>query len=95
MLICANGMSTGLLVKKIEKWAMNNQPDLEVKAYGINSYQENYENYDCILIGPQISYKLEEIKGVIGSKPITVIESVDYALGNVDNIMKQVDTIIK
>lgn len=32
LFVCAGGMSTGLIVKKMEKWASENGKDLVVKA---------------------------------------------------------------
>lgn len=94
MLVCAGGMSTGILMKKMEKWAEEKGIELEVKAYGVQSYEDEYQNYDCILIGPQISYKADEIKSKVNI-PVDQIQSFDYAIGNVDNIMKQVDALLK
>ena len=94
MLVCAGGMSTGILMKKMEKWAEEKEIDLEVKAYGVQNYEEAYQDYDCILVGPQISYKLAEIKSKVNI-PVDQIQSFDYAIGNVDNIMKQVDALLK
>ena len=94
MLICAGGMSTSILMKKMEKWGQDNNVDLEVEAYGLSSYEDNFSGYDCALLGPQISYKFDEIKGKINI-PMEQIASYDYAIGNVENIMKQVDTLLK
>lgn len=94
MLICAGGMSTSILMKKMEKWGQDKGVELHVDAYGLSTYEDSFEGYDCALLGPQVSYKLNEIKEKI-SIPIDKIESFDYAIGNVDNIMKQVDALLK
>jgi len=91
MLVCAGGMSTGILMNKMRKWAGARGLELEVKAYGVGDYEQYYKDYQCILLGPQISYKENEIKATVGDMPVAQIASMDYALGNVDNIMKQVD----
>lgn len=90
MLVCAGGMSTGILMKKMEKWGVDNGVDLSVKAYGVGEYERHIGEYDCILLGPQISYKAKEITSKVDGKPLDIIQSMDYALGNVENIMKQV-----
>ena len=72
LLICAGGMSTGILMRKMEKYAE--------------------EHYDVILLGPQVSYKKGEIEQNT-QKPIAVIPAYDYAIGNVANIMKQVEDL--
>ena len=86
LLICAGGMSTGILMKKMEKYAEDKGIELKIDAVGMSAYE------DVILLGPQVSYKKEEIAQVT-QMPIAVIAAYDYAIGNVDNIMKQVDEI--
>lgn len=92
LLICAGGMSTGILMKKMEKYAVENGVELQIEAIGMSAYEEVYKNYDVILLGPQVSYKKAEIEAVT-KMPIAVIEAYDYAVGNVVNIMKQVDEL--
>ena len=92
LLICAGGMSTGILMKKMEKYAEDKGIELKIDAVGMSAYEDFYKNYDVILLGPQVSYKKEEIAQVT-QMPIAVIAAYDYAIGNVDNIMKQVDEI--
>lgn len=93
MLICAGGMSTSILMKKMEKWGVEKNRPLEVKAYGLSNYEENWKEFDVVLLGPQISYKIQEIQSCV-SIPVSQIQSFDYAVGNVENIMKQVDVIL-
>lgn len=92
LLVCAGGMSTGILMKKMEKYAEDKGIELKIDAVGMSAYEDSYKNYDVILLGPQVSYKKEEIAQVT-QMPIAVIAAYDYAIGNVDNIMKQVDEI--
>ncbi|HET6784805.1 MAG TPA: PTS sugar transporter subunit IIB [Erysipelotrichaceae bacterium] len=93
MLICAGGMSTSILMKKMEKWGLEKNRALEVKAFGLSEYEENWKGYDIVLLGPQISYKATEIQNNI-SIQVSQIQSFDYAVGNVENIMKQVDALL-
>lgn len=93
MLICAGGMSTSILMKKMEKWGLEKNRALEVKAFGLSEYEENWKGYDIVLLGPQISYKATEIQSNI-SIQVSQIQSFDYAVGNVENIMKQVDALL-
>ena len=92
LLICAGGMSTGILMKKMEKYAEDKGIELKIDAVGMSAYEDSYKNYDVILLAPQVSYKKEELAQVT-QMPIAVIAAYDYAIGNVDNIMKQVDEI--
>ncbi len=92
LLVCAGGMSTGILMKKMQKYAAEKGIDLKVDAVSMTAYEESYKNYEVILLGPQVAYKKEEIAAVT-QMPIAVIATYDYAIGNVENIMKQVDEI--
>lgn len=95
LLICANGLSTSILMSKMEKWGKLNQVDLQVKAVAMSEFSDIYMDYDCILIGPQISYRLHEICDTAKGKPVRKINPSDYGLGNVDNIMKQVEECLQ
>ena len=86
-------MSTSILMKKVEKWGEENNIELQVKAVGTQSYQEIYTMYDCILLGPQISYKLNDIQKSV-SIPVAVINGTDYALGNAENIYHQAQALL-
>lgn len=92
LLVCAGGMSTGILMKKMQKYAAEKGIDLKVDAVSMTAYEESYKNYEVILLGPQVAYKKEEI-ATVTQMPIAVIATYDYAIGNVENIMKQVDEI--
>lgn len=92
LLVCAGGMSTSILMKKMIKYAEENGFTLKIEAAGVSVYQEVCANYDVILLGPQISYKKAEIQ-TASKKPVDVIAPYDYAVGNAANIFKQVDKI--
>lgn len=87
LLVCVGGMSTSVLMKKMEKWCKENGEELTIKAVGTTSYQTIWKEYDCILTGPQIAYKLDDIKAGV-EIPVAQIQSMDYALGNSANVMK-------
>ena len=92
LLICAGGLSTSILMKKMMKYAEENGFELKIEAVGVTNYDDVAKNYDVILLGPQISHKKAEIQAVT-KMPIDVIPAYDYAIGNIANIFKQVDKI--
>lgn len=86
LLVCAGGVSTGILTKKMEKhWAEQGQ-DLEIKAAGLSSYEEKSKDYEIVLVGPQVAYRIFEIREKT-QLPTAAIQSFDYAVGNVEKIM--------
>ncbi|MFV0379337.1 MAG: PTS sugar transporter subunit IIB [Anaerorhabdus sp.] len=87
LLICAGGVSTSILMKKMETYWKENGEELEISAVGVVEYQEVAQNFDIILVGPQVSYRVKEIQENTGL-PVAAIPSFDYAVANGANIMK-------
>ena len=94
LLICANGLSTSILMNKMQKWGKEKNIELEVRAVPMSEYLNVYKNFDCILIGPQISYQYNEIKANAIDVPVEKISPMDYGMSNVENIMKQVNACL-
>lgn len=87
LLACGAGLSTSILMKKMEKYCASTGEELKIDAVPINTVEDYQNDYDCILVGPQVSYRIDEFKGKLFI-PIEGIPSLDYAIGNADNIMK-------
>lgn len=83
---CAGGMSTGLIVKKMEKWAKDNNFDLSVHATGINGWENKWKDYDCILVGPQIRYAIPKITAGV-SIPVAQIQPKEYGMQDINKIL--------
>jgi PTS system cellobiose-specific IIB component len=79
-------------MKKMRDYAEQQGIDLEITAKGMTEYDDFAQDYDVILLGPQISYKQEDIERQ-SQKPVAVVKPYDYAIGNAENIFKQVDLI--
>ena len=76
LLCCAGGLSSSILMKKMKTWADAHGEDLEIQAMGTGEAVETWQNgYECVL--------QEEIK-----LPIAEVPSLDYAIGNAENVMK-------
>ena len=91
LLMCANGLSTGILMNKMNQWAKQNNEDLEVKAIPIDDYLSVYKDYDVL----QMRYKIKDVQKAVTDRPSAVINPSDYALGNVENIIKEIKRMIK
>ena len=87
LLVCAGGMSTSILMKKMETYWQEHGEELQIEAVGLGAYQDVFQNYDIVMVGPQVSYRLDEIKENTGL-PCAPIKSFNYAVANCDNIMK-------
>lgn len=87
LLVCAGGMSTSILMKKMETYWEEQGVDLDIKAVGLSNYQDVASDYDIVMMGPQVSYRIDEVVENTGL-PVAPIESFDYAIANCENIMK-------
>ena len=90
-LFCAGGMSTSLLVRKIEAAAKAEGTDIDIIAYGVSSIDRRIdETLDCVLIGPQIAYQKKDVKKICDQYgvPMDVIPMSDYGMVNGKNVWK-------
>jgi|SRR5690625_289704 len=84
VLVCSAGMSTSLLVNKMEEAATEKDLDCEIYAVAMNKTAKELEQADVLLFGPQVKY----LKGKFEDKakelntPIDVIDPMMY--GRVD-----------
>ena len=75
VLFCAAGMSTSLLVTKMEKAAENEGFECKIAAYSLNDLKTYGPNADIILLGPQVRYNLDKVKAECPGKPVEVIDT--------------------
>lgn len=91
ILICASGMSTSIMVKKMREVAEQKGLDAQVSAMGFAELEEYAPNnkIDCLLLGPQISYMAKEIKEKYSDIPSMVIPPVLYGTLNGAKVVEQ------
>lgn len=88
LLVCGAGMSTSLLVTKMQKAAKERGIEVEIAATSGESIDKEIENVDVLLLGPQIRYKKDEFKKKYGDKfPIEVIDPMDYGMMNGEKVL--------
>ncbi|MEG0367824.1 MAG: PTS sugar transporter subunit IIB [Coprobacillus sp.] len=90
MLICAAGMSTSLLVTKMEQAAEAAGEQAEIFALPILDGTKRLAEVDCVLLGPQVRYNLANIRNQIKelglSIPCDVIDMRDYGTMNGEKV---------
>ena len=62
VMLCNLGMSTGMMVKKLEQEAAKRNLEATVHAYPTVELDEHLDGTDAILLGPQIRFALDDIK---------------------------------
>ncbi|WP_455501334.1 PTS sugar transporter subunit IIB, partial [Gemmiger sp.] len=88
LLCCAGGLSSSILMRKMKTWADANGEDLDIIAVGTSEAVEIWQDgYECVLLAPQVSYRLAEMQKEI-KIPVGEVPSLDYAIGNAENVIK-------
>lgn len=95
LLMCMAGASTSLVMNKMKAALTEDQKDWKIEAHPFDRMDEVVENFDVILIGPQIAYKKKELlrKAAEIGKPLDSIAPVDYVMGNGAKILKQAQAL--
>jgi len=94
VLLCAGGASTGMLVKKLESVAEKLDKKYSFSAYGIAEATTVASDADIVLLGPQVSYQLEDIKKQLSGVKVAAVDMIDYGTMNAEKILKQISSMI-
>ena len=91
MLVCNAGMSTSLLVTKMQKAAEAQGVDVEIFAVPVSEVDEKVaaKDIDAIMVGPQVKFMLKEYSEKFAPKiKVDAINMVDYGTMNGENVLK-------
>ncbi|MFS2223572.1 PTS sugar transporter subunit IIB [Pantoea sp. B65] len=90
LLCCAGGMSTSMLMQRMEKEAKEQGISVEILAVGFDEFASQIATWDCCLLGPQIKYKLAEFQTIAAEKhkPVAVINTMDYGMMNGKKVLQ-------
>jgi PTS system cellobiose-specific IIB component len=77
LLICSAGMSTSLLVSKMEKSAEARGIECLIKAVSAADGKNVINDYDVVLLGPQVRYLKSDLQKVT-DHPVDVIDMMAY-----------------
>ena len=94
VLLCAAGMSTSLLVTRMQKEAEKDHFECEIHAYAMSDEKRYVPDADCILIGPQVRFNLNNLKKEYPDKPIDAIPMQMYGMMDGAGAMKLARTLL-
>lgn len=97
MLCCSAGMSTSMLVRKMKEAAEHRGLPVEIDAYGIAEFDEQFPRYQVVLLGPQVKYMLKTLadKAAAQQVPVQPIDMLDYGMQRGDNVLDFALSLIK
>lgn len=87
LLVCAAGMSTSLLVNRMNDAAKAKGIELNIEAHPVGSIDQFGDQADVILLGPQVRYELKNVKKKYPDKPVEIINMQDYGMMNGEKVL--------
>lgn len=93
ILLCAAGMSTSALVRKMKDAADASGYECEISAHPV-AEAKNYSDADFILLGPQVRYRLKEVQGQLPDNKVEVIDMKDYGMMNGKAVLDHVREVL-
>lgn len=98
MLACAAGMSTSLLVTKMQ--AATDEKGLDAEIFAVPAPEVDdilsEKKVDVLLLGPQVRYLLDQFTEKLAQKniPVGVIPMVDYGMMNGSKVLALAEELI-
>lgn len=98
MLACSAGMSTSLLVSKMQAAAKEAGKDYEIFATSASDIDNQLEHghADVLMLGPQVAYMQGDVKKKTDKAgiPMTVINMQDYGMMNGKNVLATAEELL-
>ncbi|EOL44655.1 hypothetical protein RV11_GL002402 [Enterococcus phoeniculicola] len=95
LLVCAGGFSTTMMMEAMKKVVKGSEKlaieDYPMEAIGVDKLERYIDEYDVILVGPQLSHKYEYIaqEAKKRRKPTVLLTSDIYGSMDGSTVMKQ------
>lgn len=95
-LVCSAGMSTSLLVTKMNAAAQRLGAEVSIIAVAEAELKNHWDTTDVLLLGPQVRFLLNKLKaaGETRGIPVDVINSIDYGTMNGEKVLNQALSLI-
>ncbi|MCR6097990.1 PTS sugar transporter subunit IIB [Salipaludibacillus agaradhaerens] len=95
LLCCAAGMSTSLLVSRMEKAAKEQGKDYTIWAVPGEQARKQIDKADVLLLGPQVRFMLNDMADLGKSKgvPVDVINTLHYGTADGAEVLKHAESM--
>ena len=96
-MVCENGASTGLCVRKMIEYAKKNDIACDIEAYPKAQLDNIVDKMDCLLLGPQIAFKLDSFKNSYPTQAakFAVVNPMDFGMMDGKKIMNAAIALIE
>lgn len=95
LLACCAGMSTSLVVSKMEEAARTQgKNDYKIWAVEQGEIESELGNFDVLLLGPQVRHIMRKVSKIVdGKAPVAVIDPVAYGRCDGAAVLKQAEDL--
>ena len=94
LLVCSAGMSTSLLVTKMQSAAKEKGIEIEISALPVAECSSVIDTVDIVLLGPQLRFQKPQVEKLVNGRiPVEVIDMRLYGTMNGKAILE--DTLNK
>ncbi|MFP3122071.1 MULTISPECIES: PTS sugar transporter subunit IIB [Bacillaceae] len=96
LLCCAAGMSTSIIVRKMQASAESQGKEYMIKAVDQGRAEEEIKDCDVVLLGPQIRFSLPRFQelGKYHNVPVEVINQMHYGMCNGEAILQHAESLV-
>ena len=89
-LFCAAGMSTSLLVTKMQQYADSINYECQIEAHPTSEATIYGPEADIVLLGPQVRFEMNKIKAQLPGKIVEPIDMRAYGMMDGKKVIEQV-----
>ncbi|WP_394246753.1 PTS sugar transporter subunit IIB [Vibrio profundi] len=96
LLCCSAGMSTSMLVKKMQEAAVVKEIECHIEAVSVSVFDELIQDFDVCLLGPQVRFQQDELQKVADryNKRVEAIPAMTYGMMKGDEALNQALSLI-
>lgn len=90
-LFCNAGMSTSLVAMKLKESFAKVGKDYEVEAFDFSNLEDEVDDIDIIVLGPQIAWAYDDIKEDYPEKRLYQLDMQDFGSMNGDVVREKLE----
>ena len=89
LLVCSAGMSTSLLVTKMQEAAKEMQVEIDINALPVSECSTKINEVDIVLLGPQVRFQKTVVESLANGRiPVDIIDMRAYGMMDGKSILK-------
>lgn len=89
ILVCYSGSSASIVRDRMLAWGRANMVDVDVVISSLAGLDEDQEDADIVLVGPQVRCALDSVRDRVPRHiPVMTVDTRDYGMAKGDRIMQ-------